>query len=171
MPPTLRRVTHCPRIATHSTVRYGSRARRVEWVIYACEQHTAGLTSSRLFGGRHNLRPLDDGVRQQCGTMLDHRPPLKIINDHFRLWLPCGTPVVDGQVVPWRDWAHRLRAACEDGYLHSDGEVADHLDRALSIAERAPDGDHTPEQLAAVLDALAAAEYCHVRDLAQNSQW
>ncbi|MFJ6384624.1 hypothetical protein ACIQI7_32035 [Kitasatospora sp. NPDC092039] len=171
MPSNLRRVTHCAESATHSTVRYGRRARRVEWVIYTCEWHSAGLTSSWSFGGRHNLRPLDDGDRQRCGTMLDHRPPLKIIADHFRFWLPCGTPVVDGHVVPWRGWAHRLRAACEDGYLHGGSEVADHLDLALAVAESAPDGDHTPEQLAAVLDALAAAEYCHLRDLARSSQW
>ncbi|MFJ6384638.1 hypothetical protein ACIQI7_32110 [Kitasatospora sp. NPDC092039] len=50
--------------------------------------------------------------------------------------------------MPWRGWAHRLRAASEDGYLHGGGEVADHLDLAL-----------------------ATAEYCHVRDLARCSQW
>ncbi|MFE4397910.1 MULTISPECIES: hypothetical protein [Streptomycetaceae] len=169
MPPNFRRVTDCAETATHSTTRYSShRARRAEYVVYACEWHSMSLTSSRYFGCRHNLRPLADDDQQQrgCGTMLDHRPADRVVADHFRLWLIAGEPVVDGQVQRWRDWAHRLRGNYEAHYLgHGDPEVAAHLDLALSVAERAQVGEHTPEQLAAVLDALAAAEHAFLQAL------
>ncbi|MFJ6775641.1 hypothetical protein ACIQOV_32585 [Kitasatospora sp. NPDC091257] len=169
MPPTLRRVTRCPEPATHTTARYSNhKARRAEYVIYACERHGRSLTTSRNFGCRHNLLPLadDDQQQRECGTMLDHRPAEKIIADHFRLWLIAGEPVVDGEVLPWRDWAHRLRGNYEADYLgHGDPEIAAHLDLALAVAERAQVGEHTQEQLATVLDALAAAEHLFFRDL------
>ncbi|MGW2256069.1 hypothetical protein ACWCXH_38900 [Kitasatospora sp. NPDC001660] len=99
--------------------------------------------------------------------MLDVRPAERIVADHFRLWLGCGTPAVDGQGAPWRDWVHELRGCYEIRYLEggSRPEIAEHVDRALSVAERAEAGEHTEEQLAVVLDTLATAEHLCFRDL------
>ncbi|MFB7380211.1 hypothetical protein ACFC6U_19380 [Kitasatospora purpeofusca] len=160
MLPSVRSVTGCLLPAAQSTTRRTRhRPPHTEFVLYTCDRHARALTAGGRFGGRTLLTRTDDG--QQRGTMIDHRPAERVVANHFRLWLGTGTPVVDGREVPWRDWVHELRGHYEYSYLERGGraEIADHLDRALSVAERAQAGDHTEEQLAAVLDALAAAEH------------
>ncbi|MFF2147959.1 hypothetical protein [Kitasatospora sp. NPDC058190] len=55
---------------------------------------------------------------------------------------------------------HELRGSYEFRCLQCGGwpEIVEHVDLALSVAERAQAGEHTEDQLAAVLDALATAE-------------
>uniref|UniRef100_UPI002F91AD6A hypothetical protein n=1 Tax=Kitasatospora sp. NBC_01519 TaxID=2903576 RepID=UPI002F91AD6A len=166
MTPYVRRVTGCSLPATHSTTRRTRhRVRRTEYVLYGCKYHGKTLTTRGNFGGRSLLVPTGD--EQRCGTMLDFRPAERIIAEHVRQWLGHGTPMVDGQGEAWRDWVHELRGCYEFRYLEGGGrtEIADHVDRALAVAERAQAGEHTEEQLVAVLDALAAAEHLYVRDL------
>ncbi|MFD4659633.1 hypothetical protein ACFWP2_28860 [Kitasatospora sp. NPDC058444] len=157
MPPTVRRLTHCPAPATHATARQSRhQPPRLRWVIYSCRHH--GEILARDFGGLHHLRPRDaaDRTHYACGTMLDHRPATQIMEDFFRLWLI--TPQPQGE---HRTWVDRLRANVQERTWTP--EIAGHLDAALTVAASAPPGQHTQEQLSTLLRHLAAAEHEDLR--------
>lgn len=156
--PVLRQLTACSAPATHMVeARSRTRGRAVEYRVEVCARHR---WLARHWPGRRGAR--EPGGR--CGTMLDHRPYLQVVQSHLDTWiLPLTAQEGGGEVAPALRAAHELlqEASGDHGPGRSDiwHAVAAALGHAAWLAEVLAAGlVETEAGQGQVLAALSVAE-------------